>query len=88
LVRCPDLAQSEAYLAAEQHHANWEWEAMVEALTSGSDFGPVAEEIASTKNEIFQETLAEEAEAGLDVSIECYTFPSWEYNEHFDVANY
>ncbi|NDJ75239.1 MAG: extracellular solute-binding protein [Chloroflexi bacterium] len=88
LVRCPDLAQSEAYLEAEQFHPNWEWEEMVEALVSGDDFSSMAAEIAETKNEIFLAALEEEAAAGLDVSIECYTYPDWEFTENFDPANY
>lgn len=88
LVACPDLMKSQAYQAAEQYHNNWEWEAMVEALTSGEDFAPVAAEIAATKNEIFLATLAEEAEDGLNVSVDCYTFSDWDYNQPFDTSTY
>lgn len=73
LMKCPDLAQSKAFLDAEGFHPNWEWEEMVLALTSGSDFGPVAEEIAKSKNDILKSTLEDEAAAGLNVSLDCYT---------------
>lgn len=90
VVACPDVTKSKAYNEAENYRRNWEWEAMVEAITSGSDFAPVAQEIAATKNDIFQEVLTQEAtEEGLKVSVEvCYTFPEWEYTENYDPANY
>ncbi len=88
VVACPDVASSQAFRAANDIRKNWEWEAMVEALTSGSDFAPVAQEIATEKNDVFQETLEAEAASGLNVSLDCYTFPEWEYNEDFDPANY
>lgn len=87
-IACPAVGQSKAYLNAESHHKDWEWEAMVEALTTGADFAPVATEIAATKNEIFQKTLAEEEAAGLAVSPDCYTFKDWDYGQPFSAAAY
>jgi ABC-type glycerol-3-phosphate transport system substrate-binding protein len=88
LVACPDLAQSEAIVNAENIRRNWEWEEMAAALLDLREFGDVAAEIEAEKNEVFLETLAAEAEAGLDVSQECYQFPDWEFNEDFDTSNY
>ncbi len=88
VVACPDVAKSKAYINAENYHKNWEWEAMVEALTTGKDFEPVAKKIAATKNKIFQETLKKEQEAGLKVSMKCWAYPEWNYNENYDPANY
>lgn len=88
VVACPDVAKSQAYREAENYHPNWEWEAMVEALVTGNDFEPIAQEIASTKNKVFQETLEKEQQAGLNVSMKCWAYPEWNYNENFDPALY
>lgn len=88
LVQCPDLASSKAYTEAENYRKNWEWEIMVEALTSGKDLAPLAQELAVKKNAILLETLEAEAASGLNVSISCYAFPNWEYNEDFDTSTY
>jgi len=88
LIACPELAQSKAYLDAEAHHKNWEWEAMVDALVNGKDFAPIAREISETKTKILTDTLATEAASGLDVSIDCYTFSDWDYTENFDLSMY
>ncbi len=88
VVACPDIAKSSAYIEAENYHKNWEWEAMVEALTTGQDFAPVAQEIAATKNKIFLETIAKEQSENLQVSISCWTYPEWEYNQDFNPENY
>lgn len=88
VLRCPDAARSEAFRAAREHHPNWEWEAMVEALVNDSDFSEVAIEIAATKNEIFQDTVEQEAADGLDISMECFTYPEFDFTTDFDPANY
>lgn len=88
ILACPDAASSMAQIEANQYRQNWEVEAMVDALISGDDFAPIAAEIAETKNQIFLETLEEEAAAGLDVSADCFTFPDWEYDQNYDPANY
>lgn len=88
VLACPDVANSGAMQAAENLRRNWEFEAMVEALTTGSDFAATAAEIAAAKNEIFLETLEAEQEAGLDVSVECFTFADWSGTENFGVEMY
>ncbi|GAB4566539.1 MAG: hypothetical protein Kow0047_17980 [Anaerolineae bacterium] len=88
VVACPDVARSKAYLEAENYHPNWEFEAMVEALTTGTDFEPVAQEIAAMKNKIFQETLEKEQAEGLQVSMTCWSYPEWDYNQDFDPELY
>ncbi|MFP4322483.1 MAG: ABC transporter substrate-binding protein [Anaerolineales bacterium] len=79
VIACPDVAQSEAFRNANQIRPNWEFEEMVEALVGGDDFAPVAAEIAAEKDSVFQETIEAEAEAGLNISMDCFTFPDFEY---------
>lgn len=88
LVACPATSESTAYSDAENSHKNWEWEVMVEALTSGKDLAPLAAELAKTKNDIFMQTLENEAASGLQVSLNCYAFPEWNYTENYDTADY
>lgn len=83
VLACPATAESQAMIEAEQFRPSWEWEAMVEAITTGADFAPTAKEIAEKKNAIFLETLEAEQASGLDISIECYTFPDWEYDQDY-----
>ena len=87
-VVCPDTTKSKSFTEANNIRKNWEFEAMVEALTTNSDFAPVAKEIAQAKNDAFLKTLEQEAASGLKVSPECYAFPEWEYNQDYDHANY
>lgn len=82
-IACEGVAASQAFIAAENVRRNWEWEEMVLALTTGSDFAPVAQEIAAEKNRVFLETLEEE---GIDPA--CFAFPDWDLTENFDPANY
>jgi multiple sugar transport system substrate-binding protein len=82
-VECPAAAASQAFVNANDIRRNWEWEEMVLALTTGDDFGPVAAEIATAKNEVFQDTIAEEG-----ISPDCFAFPDWDGVTDFDPALY
>ncbi len=88
VVACPDAGKSKALTEAGNIRRDWEFQAMVEALTTGADFAPVAKEIATTKDAKFQEVLKQEAAEGLNVSVDCFAFPNWEYNQDFDPADY
>ena len=61
---------------------------MITALTSGTEYAPVAKEIAEAKNTKFLEVLEAEAASGMKVSHDCLTFPEWEYGQDYDPANY
>ena len=61
---------------------------MVEALTDGADFAPVAKKIAEAKNAKFKEVLEAEAAAGMNVSPDCFTFSEWDYNQDYDSDTY
>ena len=87
-VACPDAVKSKAYTDAQNIRKDWEFLAMVEALTSNEDFAPIAKEIAAAKNAKFQETLSAESAEGLAISAECFTFSNWNYNQDYDPANY
>ena len=86
-IACPAVAQSEAFRNADQIRPNWEFEEMVEALVNGEDFAPIAGDIAAAKDAAFQETIEAEVEAGLDISLDCFTFPEFDYtSDYFTVA--
>jgi len=82
-IACEGIAESQAFINAENVRRNWEWEEMVLALTNGDSFDAVAQEIAAEKNSVFLETI--EAE-GIDP--ECFAFPDWDGVSNFDPAMY
>lgn len=82
-VRCPAVASSQAFVNADNIRRNWEWEEMVLAITTGSDFTAVAQDIATQKNAKFLETIEEE---GIDPA--CFAFPEWDGVSDFDPAMY
>lgn len=82
-IACEGVASSQAFINAENVRRNWEWEEMVLALTTGTDFAPVANTIAAEKNQAFLNTL--EAE-GLDPN--CFAFPNWDGVSNFDPSMY
>lgn len=89
VVACADVAKSKAMANANNLTKNWEFVAMSEALLNGEDFSSVAATIAGEKNAEFLSTLAEEAEAGLNVGVECFAFPEWEdITQPYDPALY
>ncbi|MEU0277497.1 ABC transporter substrate-binding protein [Streptomyces sp. NPDC088147] len=81
--KCPDLVKSTAYLDAISKRPNWEYEAMVEALTSGKPLAPEAKKLVAERQKTLEDGLKKEAASGLKVSIDCYTFPDWKYTEDY-----
>lgn len=88
VLKCPDIAKSEAYLDAISKRPDWEFEAMVEALVDNKPLAPLAQELVAERQSILEAKLAEEKESGLDVSIDCYTFSDWEYTEDYGLERY
>ncbi len=78
VLACPEAASSQAMIIAAQIRPHWEWEELQLALIEGTDFAPVAAEIAAAKNEVFLETLAEEG-----ISPDCYAFADFDYTSSF-----
>lgn len=86
--KCPDLVKSNAYVKAISERPNWEYEAMVAALTSGKPLAPEAKKLVAERQRILESELKKEAASGLKVSMDCYTFPDWKYTEGYPQANY
>jgi len=86
LVLNPELAESQAYLTAG---GSVKWMPTVgECLLNDCDFNETAQDAAQTQNDLFIQTLEEERNSGLDVSVDDYTFPDWNLNEDFDYESY
>jgi len=83
VVKCAEVATSQAQTEAENLRRNWELEAMSLALSEGQDFSETAQEIAAEKNEVFLSTLEEE---GIDPA--CFAFPEFEFTQAYDTSNY
>lgn len=89
LLACPDLAKSKAYLDAENIRRDWEFQVMVEALTSGKEVTPAAADLVAKKNAKFNQTLESEKAKGLNVSADkCYRFPEWDGVSDYNPADY
>lgn len=85
----PDSLASTAFnTAAKDASFPSEYEGMVEALVSGSDWHTQAVEIATGRQAIFEKLLAEEAAGGLNVNLGQYTYPSYQFGADFDYASY
>ncbi|WP_433519253.1 ABC transporter substrate-binding protein [Nonomuraea sp. CA-143628] len=83
LLKCPDIAKSKAYVNAVAKTPDGEWEAMGEALTSGQPLESTGAAIAKQRQTALEEGLKQEAASGLKVSMDCYTFPDWEYTKDY-----
>lgn len=88
VLKCPDLARSKAEVDATRLHPNWEYEVMVSALVNGTPLLPAAEQVVQGRQKVLEDTLRKEAAGGLKVSIDCYTFPTWQYTQDFDPSGY
>ncbi len=88
LLKCPELAKSEAYVKAISARPNAEWEVMNQALADGSPLGPAAAEVVATRQKTLEDTLAKEASSGLKVSMDCYRFPDWDGRSDYGLDRY
>lgn len=83
LLKCPALAQSQAYAKAASVNPSGEWQVMVNALVNNTPLKPAADQLVAQREQIFQSTLQSEAASGLKVSQSCFAFPNWNYNENY-----
>ncbi|WP_433432322.1 ABC transporter substrate-binding protein [Nonomuraea sp. CA-141351] len=88
LLKCPDIAKSKAYVNALAKNPDGEWEAMGQALTSGQPLESAAAGIVKQRQAALEEGLKQEAASGLKVSMDCYTFPDWEYTKDYTSDKY
>ena len=83
LLKCPDLAKSQAYSKAAGANPNGEWQAMVNALVKNTSLKSAADQLVTQREQTFLNTLHKEAASGLKVSQSCFAFPNWNYNENY-----
>jgi len=83
LLKCPALAQSQAYAKAASVNPSGEWQVMVNALVNNTSLKPAADQLVAQREQVFQSTLQSEAASGLKVSQSCFAFPNWNYNESY-----
>jgi multiple sugar transport system substrate-binding protein len=79
VLKCPDIARSKAYLDALKVRPNGEYEVLVDALNGNKDLTVAAKPLVDERQQKLKEGLEKEAAAGLKVSLDCYTFPDWDY---------
>jgi multiple sugar transport system substrate-binding protein len=83
-LKCPDLAKSKALTAVDEIRPTWVYGAVVEYLLNGGNWLNTAKPIVDQQNQVFKDTLASEAKAGLNVSPGCFKEPSWDGVTPFD----
>lgn len=89
LLACADMGQSTAYQDALQDTSlPEENQSIIEALISGEDWAPTAQRLAEGRQKLFEANLAEEQAAGLNVSLDYYTYADWSFDENFDYSVY
>jgi ABC-type glycerol-3-phosphate transport system substrate-binding protein len=88
LLKCPALAGSTAFATAQSTHPNWEYEVMVDALVNNKDLAPAAKQVADGRQQLLEQGLAKDQGQGMKVSLDCFTFPSWNYDQSFDARAY
>jgi multiple sugar transport system substrate-binding protein len=88
LLKCPALAGSTALATAQSTHPNWEYEVMVDALVNNKDLAPAARDVVAGRQQLLEQGLAKEQAQGLKVSLDCYSFPSWSYDQNYDARSY
>jgi multiple sugar transport system substrate-binding protein len=88
LLKCPALAQSRAYVDAVTYHPNWEYETWTAALLNNRDVTQAIHDVTAKRQEILTSELQKESAQGLKVSLDCYTFSNWSYDQDFNTASY
>ena len=88
LLKCPDLAKSQASVAVDTFHPNWDYEVISNYFLNGGDIEAIAKEVDAKQNEIFQKALSDEAAAGLKVSVDCFAAPDWDMLHDYDYSVY
>ena len=83
VVACPDVTKSSAMLSADRVHPNWEWQVMVEALVNKKDLSGSARTVVAGRQSAFESALSNEKAQGINVSINCYKFPNWNYDQDY-----
>ncbi|MEX2543319.1 MAG: ABC transporter substrate-binding protein [Trueperaceae bacterium] len=89
LLACGDMAQSTAYrdALADPSFAE-EQSSVIESLVTGRDWAEKASELATGRQALLLANLEEERAAGLDVSIDYFTYPEWQFGSDFDYGIY
>jgi multiple sugar transport system substrate-binding protein len=88
VLKCPDLLKSQAIIAVDTFHPNWDWEVVSNYFLNGGDIEAIAKEVDAKQNEIFLKALNDEKAAGLNVSADCYAAPDWDMLHDYDYSVY
>lgn len=85
LVQCPLLANSTAFSDASAVFAtnNALYNAFMDALTKGTDYTTAVTPLVQQAQNTLTRELGVEAQLGLHVSISCFQFPKWNYNQNY-----
>jgi ABC-type glycerol-3-phosphate transport system substrate-binding protein len=79
VVKCPDLAKSKAMTNALKVQPNGDTQALVDAFNTNKDISVTGKSLVDKRQAALEDGLKKEAASGLKVSIDCYTFPDFNY---------
>lgn len=89
LLACPDMAKSTALQdALKDTSLPVEENSVVQALVNGKDWTKTAESLAAGRQKLFEANIAAERAKGLNVSLDYFKYPSWNFNQNFDYSTY
>jgi ABC-type glycerol-3-phosphate transport system substrate-binding protein len=88
LLKCPELAKSKAWTSASTKNQDAEYNAMMEALNGNKDLSPLASKVVAERQKLLEDGLKKEADSGLKVSMDCYTFPDFSFTQDYTLDKY
>lgn len=89
VLACSDVAQSTALQdALYDTSLPTEYASLVEDLVSGQDWTQTATRLAEGRQRLFEANLEKEQASGLDVRLDYFTYPEWEFGTDFDYSVY
>jgi ABC-type glycerol-3-phosphate transport system substrate-binding protein len=83
LLKCPDLTKSQALQKATSIQPGQEWNIMVNDLTGNKSLEPDATALVNARQQVLTSTLQQESTSGLKVSLSCFQFTNWTYDQNY-----
>jgi len=88
VLKCPELAKSKAWTSATTKNQDAEYNAMMDALNNNKDLKPAAEKAVADRQKLLEDGLKKDADAGMKVSMDCYTFSDFNFQQDYSLDKY
>jgi hypothetical protein len=77
------LTKSQALQKATSIQPGQEWNIMVNDLTGNKSLEPDATALVNARQQVLTSTLQQESTSGLKVSLSCFQFTNWTYDQNY-----